>query len=132
MGFGLVDDGHVAIPLKLFEVDANQIAQFADGRLGTIDLLAEALKNLLGLVAEELNQDIVLVFEIEIDRSVGDPRLTGDLGDRGLKITLPRENLDGSFQNAVVLVVFFSVGDEKSSVGAGSVENRFMNEHSFI
>jgi len=115
MGFGLIDDGHVPVPLELFEVYANQVAQFVDGRLGAIDLLSEAIENLFGLVAEELDQDIVLVLEIEVDRSVSDTGFTCDLGDRRLVVALPCENRYGSFQNAVVLVVFVSAGDGKAS-----------------
>jgi hypothetical protein len=118
MRFGLIDDGHVPVPLEFFEVDANQIAQFVKSGIGAIDLLTEALEYLLGLIAEKLDQDVVLVFEIEVDGSVGDTGFTGDLGNGRLEVTLPCEYLYGRFQNAVVLVIFFSISDGQTSIGS--------------
>ena len=39
----------------------------------------KALKNLLGLVVEKLNQNVVFVFKVEINRTVGDTGLFCDL-----------------------------------------------------
>ena len=38
-GLGLVNHGHVAIPLKFREMAADQIAQFVGGVFGLVDLL---------------------------------------------------------------------------------------------
>jgi hypothetical protein len=94
VGFGLVDNGHVPVALELFEVMANQNSEFVNGTVGPIDILAKALKNLLGLVIEKLNQNVVFVFEIEINRTVGDTGFFSNLRNGRLKIPLAGEYLD--------------------------------------
>jgi hypothetical protein len=75
--------------------------------------LSEAVENLLGFESEKLYEDVVLVFEIQINGTVGHPRLPGDLGDGGLIETLPGEHFHGRFQYAVVLVFGFCPGVDK-------------------
>ena len=42
----------------------NQNFEFIYGTVGQIDIFTKALKNLLGLVVEELNQNVVFVLKI--------------------------------------------------------------------
>jgi hypothetical protein len=123
---GLVYDGHVAIPLKLLQVPPNQVAHLIDGAVGFFDLLLEALKDLFGLVAEKLHQDVALVLEIKVNGSIGDAGFPGDLGNGGLMKPVAGENLYGGFQNAVILVVF------TPAVNRGPPAKMAMNEYSFI
>jgi hypothetical protein len=60
-------------------MSTNKIAKLINGIVRSVNFLPEASKNLSGLVAEKLNQDIIFVFEIKIDRAVSDPCFSGDL-----------------------------------------------------
>jgi hypothetical protein len=92
----------------------NQHPQLVDGRFGLVHLLTETLEGLGGPVAEEVDQNVVLVLEIQVDRTVRDPGLAGNLGNGGFVETLLGEDLDGGFQNALVLVVGFGFsGDDE-------------------
>ena len=82
----------------------NQVAQFPQGRIFLIHRLAKAIKDLLGLELVELYQNIVLVFEIEIDRSIRHTGLFGYLGYRGLKKTLLGKNFHGCFHDALIFI----------------------------
>jgi hypothetical protein len=82
VGFGLIHNGHVPVTLECFQVQSNQVAQFVYGVVRHIDLFSELGKHLGGLIFKKLHQDIVFVFEIQVNRSVGDTRFTGNLGNR--------------------------------------------------
>jgi len=60
-------------------VVVNQNFELINGAVGPIDIFAKALKNLLGLIVEKLNQNVVFVFKIEINRTVGDTGFFCDL-----------------------------------------------------
>ena len=57
----------------------NQNSELINGTVDPIDIFTKALKNLLGLVVEKLNQNVVFVFKVEINRTVGDTGLFCDL-----------------------------------------------------
>jgi len=76
-------------------VTPDQVAQLFHGVDPPAQLLLEAGENLLGLIGEELDEDVVLVLEIEIDSAVGDPGLPGDLRYRRLVEAPLGEDLDG-------------------------------------
>ena len=109
MCLGLVQDGHVPVLLEFRQVAANQVAELVHGVVALVDRLPEAVKNLFGLVIEKLNQNIVLVFEIEIDGAVGDTGFPGYLGNGGLKKSLLGKYLDGRFQDTLIFVVGLSL-----------------------
>jgi hypothetical protein len=60
-------------------MSADKIPQFVDSIVCFVDFFPEATKNLLGLVTEKLNQDIILIFEIKIDSTIGNFCFPGDL-----------------------------------------------------
>jgi hypothetical protein len=111
VGFGLVDDSQITVTLKFFKVPSHEISQLLDGTAPAIDFFSEALENLLGFVFEKLNQDVVLVFKIQIDGPIGHACFSGDFGNGRLMISVPGEYLDGRFENAVVFVVFIAGTD---------------------
>lgn len=112
MGFGLVNDGHIAILLKLLEMDPNQTPQLFLGCFGLTDRIPESFKDLACLVLVELNQNIVLVLEIEIDGSVRHTSLFGNLGDCRLKKPLLGKHFDGGFEDALVFLRIFLFGGD--------------------
>jgi hypothetical protein len=111
VGFGLEDDGQIPVTLKFFKVPPDEVSQLLDGTATAIDFFSEALENLLGLVFEKLNQDIVLVFEVQIDGPIGHTSFSGDLGNGRLMISVTGKHLYGRFENAVVFIVFFAGTD---------------------
>ena len=103
----LIYDGHVAVALELRQVTVNQITQLVDGGVGFFDLFPEAAEDLFGFVLEKLNQDIVFVFKIEVNRSVGDAGLPGDLGYGRLMKPSFGKYFNGCFKDALVFIPCF-------------------------
>jgi len=60
----------------------NQVAKFINGSIRSVDFLSEAGENLSGFITVKLNQDIFFIFEIKIDRTIGNPRFPCNLGNR--------------------------------------------------
>jgi hypothetical protein len=60
----------------------NQVAKFIDSSICSVNFLSEAGENLSGFITEKLNQNIFFVFEIEIDRTVGNTRFPCNLRNR--------------------------------------------------
>jgi hypothetical protein len=63
------------------------LRNFFDRRLPLIDGFPEALEHMVGHPLVKLHQDVVFIFEIQIDGSIRDTGLLGDLGDGGLMKT---------------------------------------------
>ena len=78
----LVENGHIPVSLKLFQMSPNQISKFINGVVGLIHLFPETAENLFGLMIEKLNQNIIFIFEIEIDGAVSHTGFFGDLSNR--------------------------------------------------
>ncbi|MCG6894880.1 MAG: hypothetical protein LJE65_14850 [Desulfobacteraceae bacterium] len=78
-----------------------------------------------------MKQDVVLVLEIQVDRTVCYPRFLGNLGDCGQKEALIGENFDGGLQNPMVFFAGFVVVANNDLPG-NAVSLPLMNEHSFI
>jgi len=60
-------------------MQADKIAKFIESIVRFVDFFPEPGKYLLGFVAEKLHQDIILIFEIKIDRTISDIGFPGDL-----------------------------------------------------
>jgi len=60
----------------------NQVAKFIDSSICSVNFLSEAGENLSGFITEKLNQDIFFVFEIQIDRTIGNSRFPCNLRNR--------------------------------------------------
>jgi hypothetical protein len=60
----------------------NQVAKFINSSIRSINFLSEAGENLSGFIAEKLNQDIFFIFEIKIDRTIGNPCFLCNLRNR--------------------------------------------------
>jgi hypothetical protein len=97
--------------LKFFKVPSDEVFQLLDGAATAIDFFSEALENLLGFVFEKLNQDIVLVFEVQIDGPIGHTSFSGYFGNGRLMISVAGKHLDSRFENAVVFIVFIAGTD---------------------
>ena len=104
-GLGLVNHRHVEIALKHLEMVADEVLKLIGGMFRFLNYLPESVENLLGFVAEKLQQDVVLVFEVQIDGTVGHPGLPGNRRDGGFIEPLLRENLDRRLKDTVVFVV---------------------------
>jgi hypothetical protein len=111
VGFGLVDDRQIPVTLKFFEVSSDEVSQLLDGTAPAIDFFPEAFENLLGFVFEKLNQDIILVFEVQINGPVGHSSFFGNFGNGRLMISVAGKHLDGRFEDAVVFIVFIAGTD---------------------
>ena len=82
VSFHLINHGHVPVPLEFRQMPADEMAQFVQAGTRFLDLGPEAVKYLLGTVAEKLHQNVILVFEIKIDGAVRHAGFFRDLGDR--------------------------------------------------
>jgi len=60
----------------------NQVAKFINSSICSVNFLSEAGENLSGFITEKLNQDIFFIFEIKIDRTIGNPRFPCNLRNR--------------------------------------------------
>ena len=121
VGFRLINDGHVAVFLKLLEMDANQTPQLLFGGCRLAYRIPKPLENLAGLVLVELNQDVVLVLEIEVDGPVCHPSLFSDLRNRRLKKPLFGKYGNGRIQDTLVFVHIFLFGADGEPPGNGSL-----------
>jgi len=63
-------------------MSANQVTKFIYGRICSVNFLSEAGKNLSGFVTEKLDQDIFFIFEVQIDRTIGNPSFLCNLRNR--------------------------------------------------
>jgi hypothetical protein len=92
---------------------ADQVTQFLDRLIGPVNLFAKPLKDLFGFVAEKLNQDVILVLEVKVYGTIGNPGLFGNLGNGGLVKTLPGKHPDGGLKNTMVFIIFVFAGDDR-------------------
>jgi hypothetical protein len=81
MGFDLVHDRHIRIPLEFHKMPPDEIPQFVQAVVGLVDRRPESIENLFGSVVEKLHQDIVFILEIKINGSIRHAGLPGDLGN---------------------------------------------------
>jgi hypothetical protein len=86
----------------------NEIAKFVQTRIGTIHLRPKTIKNLFGFIIEKLDQNIVFIFEIQIDGAVGDLCYFGNLGNGRLMKSMSGKNLNSGFKDLVILIIFFN------------------------
>jgi hypothetical protein len=117
VGFGLIDDGHVSVVLKLAQMQTDQCSQLLDGIAAPADFFPEALENLLGFVAEKLDQDVVFVFKVQVDGPVGHAGLLGNFGNGRLGVSVAGKYLDGGIENKMVFVVFVIRADRPPPAG---------------
>jgi hypothetical protein len=89
----------------------DEIAQFIQTVVRFFNLSSEPNKHLLGSVAEKMHQNVIFIFEIKIDGTVGHPCLFGDLGNSRLVKTLARKYLYGRFQNEMIFIIFIILTD---------------------
>jgi hypothetical protein len=106
MGFNLVNNGAVAIALKFVQMPTNQIAQFIQAAAGPIHFGLKLVEDLLGPVAEKLDQNVVFIFKIQINCPVGDTGFFSNLCDRTLMKSLSGKYFDSRFQDSMVFIVF--------------------------
>ena len=88
-------------------MQADKIAKFVNSIVRFVDFFPEPGKYLLGLVTEKLYQDIILIFEIKIDRTISDTGFPGDLRNGWLEKTLFRKYFDCRFKDPMIFVVYF-------------------------
>jgi hypothetical protein len=85
----------------------DKIPKFIQAVLSPIDLLTEGFKNLFGPKTEKLNQDVVFIFEIQVDSAVGDPGFFCNLGNGRLVKSLSGKNLNRCLKNLMIFMIFF-------------------------
>ncbi len=99
-------------------MSSNQVSKLINGVFGFIHLFSETSENLLGLVIEELNQNIIFVFEIKIDGAISHTGFFGDLSNGRLKETVFGKYLDRRLEYPVVFVVFSALFIDVTPPGA--------------
>ena len=72
----------------------HQISKLINRIIRLVYVFPESIKYLFGFIAEKLNQNIIFVFEIEIDGAIGNTRCRCNLRNGGLKKTLFGKYLD--------------------------------------
>lgn len=105
----------------------DEISKFIDRFVGFFHRFSEPAEHLFGFIIENLQQDIVLILEVEVDRSIGDPCFFGNLRYGCLMKAEIGKYLYGGFENTLVFVVFVSSAD-----GSPPVHIEKVNECSFI
>src|SRR5579864_230681 len=101
---GLKDDGQLAVVAKAVEMQVGDAAQLFP-RLGHVfQRTPGALNEAVESGVNGCHQQLVFVLEIKIDGAVGHPGAVGDLGDAGVEKAVLGDNLNGSVENALVLV----------------------------
>ena len=60
----------------------DQIPEFIYSCICFVNFLSKAGKDLSGFITEKLNQNIFFIFEIKIDRTIGNTRFSGNLRNR--------------------------------------------------
>jgi hypothetical protein len=83
-----------------------EIIQFADSVIRLAHFFPEFFKDLFGFIAKKLHQDIILVFKIQINGTVGHPCFFGNLRNGRIKKALPGKYFDGRFEDQMIFVVF--------------------------
>jgi hypothetical protein len=84
----------------------DEIAQFIQTIVRLVDLLPETIKYLSGFVTEKLYQNIVFIFEIQIDSTISHAGFPGNLGHGRLVKTLTGKHLHRRLQDKMILVIF--------------------------
>ena len=95
--------GHGGLVGDQLQVGVDERAQLL-GRCPPGDRLAQPLVDLPHPVLEQRDQQVVLALEVEIDRSVGDPGVLGDLGDPRREEPVAREDPLGGREDPLALV----------------------------
>jgi len=114
----LVENGHIPVRLKLFQMTPDQVSKFINGIFGLVHLFPEAPENLLGLVIEELNQNIIFVFEIKIDGAISHAGFFGNLSNGRMKEPVFGKYLDSRLEYAMVFIIFFTFFIDVAPPGA--------------
>ena len=100
----LDDHRQVAIPAESFEVEPGDPAQ----PLGRSSHANQRRSSLLDCVAhgalKDGDQQVVLAAEVEVDGAGRDPGDAGHVGDLGLEVAVPGEDLDRGAEDGVALV----------------------------
>jgi len=115
VGFGLIEDRHVRVPLKFFQMPANQIPELVHGISRPVHLFAETPEDLSRLIVEKVHQDIIFILEIQIDSTISHTGFTGYLGDGGLEKALLGKNLDSGLEYSMIFFVCFSLLNDSTS-----------------
>jgi hypothetical protein len=108
-----------------------EITKFVQAGIGLIHLRPETIKYLLGFIIEKLDQNIVFIFEIQVDSAVGDPGDPGNLGNSRLVKSLSGKNLNSRFKDLVIFIIFFYPVNDGPPYCLLFLY-QIMNEYSFI
>jgi len=97
--FDLKDDGHVAVVFEALEMQTGELAQLI-ARVGEPGELGPGAANeFVHRGGEDGSEEVVLVFEIEIDGAIGDAGFAGNVGDFGIKVAGAREYFSSRAQD---------------------------------
>jgi hypothetical protein len=131
MGFGLIQNGHMAVFLEFFKMAPDKVAKLLDRFVSVADFFTKSGENLAGFEIKEMDQDVVFILKVKIYGPIGHSRRFSDLGDGRLVETGLGKDSNGSFQNTMIFIIFdFGIGiDNAPLVGTA---NPSMNEYSFI
>ena len=102
--FSLHEDGHAAVDVDAFKVDAGDefklLAGLMHGFEAVFHLLVEASDDGIDGGAEH----VALAFEVEIDGAIGDAGAGGDGADGRVEVAALGDDLNSGFKDALVLV----------------------------
>jgi hypothetical protein len=102
--FGLHDDGQVTVRSKSFKVQAGEHFELGTGGFHGVNFALRPVEEAVERGVDGFTQDVVFVLEIEIDGAVGDAGSGGNLGDARIEESMLGDDLDGSVEDALVLV----------------------------
>jgi len=119
----------MAVLLEFFQMAPDKITKLIDRLVSMADFFTKTGENLAGFEIEKMDQNVVFIFKVKIYGPIGHARRFSDLGYGRLVETGLGKDGNGSFQNAMVFVVF-DFGSNRAPLV--STADPYMNEYSFI
>lgn len=102
--FGLHDDGQIAVSGERFEVEASEHFELGARGFYALNFSFRAVEEAAEGSIDGFAQNVVLIFEIEIDSAVGNSSSRGYLRDACVEESMLGDDLDSGIENAQVLV----------------------------
>jgi hypothetical protein len=84
---------------------ANDSSQLFDGIVYLGEARPAVCESVVHILIKDRSENIVLVLEVEINGTIGDSGLAGDIGDLGVKEPTAGEDFYGGAQNSFIFAV---------------------------
>ena len=102
--FGLHHNGQVTVRSQSFKVQAGEHFELGTCGFHGVNFALGPVEKAAESGVDGFAQDVVFVLEIEIDGAVGDAGSGGNLGDARIEESMLGDDLDGSVEDALMLV----------------------------